>query len=84
MPLGDSITAGYTDNPTWNVPFGFGYRSGLYTRLTNANYPFQYVGGSPRNRGTGRSVSPSTFPLPTCEPSTRIFTAVTAGWTQAI
>jgi lysophospholipase L1-like esterase len=46
MPLGDSITAGYTDNPTWNVPFGFGYRSGLYTRLTNANYPFQYVGAS--------------------------------------
>ena len=46
MPLGDSITAGYTDNPTWNVPFGFGYRSGLYTRLTDANYPFQYVGAS--------------------------------------
>jgi lysophospholipase L1-like esterase len=46
MPLGDSITAGYTDNPTWNVPFGFGYRSGLYTRLTDANCPFQYVGGS--------------------------------------
>ena len=45
-PLGDSITVGDTDNPTWNVPFGFGYRSGLYTRLTNANYPFQYVGAS--------------------------------------
>jgi lysophospholipase L1-like esterase len=28
------------------VPFGFGYRSGLYTRLTNAGYPFQYVGAS--------------------------------------
>ncbi len=46
QPLGDSITAGYTDNPTWNVPFGFGYRSGLYTRLSAANYPFQFVGGS--------------------------------------
>jgi hypothetical protein len=46
MPLGDSITAGYTDNPDWNVPFGFGYRSGLYTRLTNAGYSFQFVGGS--------------------------------------
>jgi lysophospholipase L1-like esterase len=46
MPLGDSITAGYTDNPTWNVSFGFGYRSGLYTRLTTAGYPFQYVGAS--------------------------------------
>ena len=21
MPLGDSITAGYTDNSAWNVPF---------------------------------------------------------------
>jgi|GEM_PF-1784456 len=47
MPLGDSITAGYTDNPTWSVPFEFGYRSGLYTRLTNAGSSFQFVGGSP-------------------------------------
>jgi lysophospholipase L1-like esterase len=46
MPLGDSITAGYTDNPTWSVPFAFGYRSGLYTRLTDADYSFQYVGAS--------------------------------------
>ena len=46
MPLGDSITAGYTDNPTWNEPFEFGYRSGLYTRLTNAGYDFQFVGAS--------------------------------------
>ncbi|MBN2580039.1 MAG: PEP-CTERM sorting domain-containing protein [Pirellulales bacterium] len=47
MPLGDSITAGYTDNPTWNVPFGFGYRSGLSTRLTDGSYYFQFVGNSP-------------------------------------
>lgn len=46
MPLGDSITAGYTDNPTWNVPFEFGYRSRLYTLLTNAGYDFVFVGGS--------------------------------------
>jgi len=46
MPLGDSITAGYTDNPSWNVPFEFGYRSGLHTRLTNAGYDYQFVGGS--------------------------------------
>jgi hypothetical protein len=46
MCMGDSITAGYTDNPTWNVPFLFGYRSGLYTRLTNAGYNFLFVGGS--------------------------------------
>ena len=43
MPLGDSITAGYVDT---GVPYGFGYRSGLYTRMTSANYPFQYVGNS--------------------------------------
>ena len=47
MCLGDSITAGYTDNPTWaNHPFKFGYRSGLYTRLTNAGYNFKFVGAS--------------------------------------
>ncbi len=46
MPLGDSITAGYTDNPNWNVPFEFGYRSRLYTLLTNAGYDFVFVGGS--------------------------------------
>ncbi len=47
MCLGDSITAGYTDNPGWvNHPFEFGYRSGLYTILTNARYNFLFVGGS--------------------------------------
>jgi hypothetical protein len=46
MPLGDSITTGYTDNSAWTVPFEFGYRSGLYTRLTNAGYDFQFVGSS--------------------------------------
>lgn len=47
MCLGDSITVGYTDNPGWaNHPFMFGYRSGLYTRLTSAGYHFQFVGGS--------------------------------------
>jgi lysophospholipase L1-like esterase len=47
MSVGDSITAGYTDNPTWNVPFGFGYRSGLFTRLTQSGLPFTFVGTSP-------------------------------------
>jgi lysophospholipase L1-like esterase len=47
MCMGDSITTGYTDNPGWtNHPFKFGYRSGLYTRLTNADYNFLLVGGS--------------------------------------
>jgi lysophospholipase L1-like esterase len=47
MCVGDSITAGYTDNPKWDVPFEFGYRSALYTRLTNAGYKVQFVGESP-------------------------------------
>jgi len=46
-PMGDSVTAGYTDNPNWTVPFQFGYRSGLYSRLTNSNVSFQFVGSSP-------------------------------------
>jgi hypothetical protein len=46
-PMGDSITAGFTDNPNWTVPFNFGYRSGLYTRLTNNQVNFQFVGTSP-------------------------------------
>ncbi len=46
MPLGDSITAGYTDNSAWKHPFEFGYRSGLYKRLTNANINFTFVGKS--------------------------------------
>ena len=45
MPVGDSITAGYT-NATWSDPFTFGYRGPLYTRLTNAGYDFQFVGSS--------------------------------------
>ena len=48
MPLGDSITCGYTDNPNWNVPFEFGYRGPLYTLLKNAGYDFQFVGACPQ------------------------------------
>ena len=44
MPMGDSITAGYTDNPNWNVPYWYGYRSGLYNRLHAADYNFVFVG----------------------------------------
>jgi lysophospholipase L1-like esterase len=46
MPLGDSITAGYTDNPIWAHPFEFGYRSGLYRRMKKAGYDFVFVGES--------------------------------------
>jgi lysophospholipase L1-like esterase len=46
MPLGDSITAGYTDNPTWDVQFQFGYRAPLYSLLMAAGKDFVFVGGS--------------------------------------
>lgn len=45
--VGDSITAGYTDNPKWEVPFEFGYRAGLFERLAKAGYQVQFVGSSP-------------------------------------
>lgn len=48
MPVGDSITAGYTDGPDWTVPFNFGYRSGLYKLLHEAGCHFQFVGNSPQ------------------------------------
>lgn len=47
MCIGDSVSAGYTDNPTWSVQFTFGYRTGLYNRLTAAGYSLQFVGESP-------------------------------------
>lgn len=46
MCVGDSITAGYTDNPRWSVRFDFSYRIGLYKRMTEAGYAIQFVGGS--------------------------------------
>lgn len=46
MCVGDSITAGYTDNSKWSVPFEFGYRSGLYTSLTRDGNPVRFVGDS--------------------------------------
>lgn len=46
MPLGDSITAGYTGNPTWDVQFQFGYRASLYSLLMAAGKDFVFVGGS--------------------------------------
>lgn len=47
MPVGDSITAGYTDNSAWTVAFQFGYRSGLFDLFTSNGIPFQFVGNSP-------------------------------------
>jgi len=62
LVVGDSISVGYTDNPKWTVPFQFGFRSGLYTRLTNSGLAFQFVGNSrePWNGG-----SKGTFGVPT-------------------
>ena len=61
MPVGDSITVGYTDNSKWTVPYQFGYRSGLYTRLTNSGTVFQYVGNSPEP-WNGTSGTPTNIP----------------------
>jgi len=46
MPLGDSITAGYT-NAKWQHPFNYGYRSGLYKLLQKTSCKFEFVGESP-------------------------------------
>jgi lysophospholipase L1-like esterase len=46
LPVGDSITAGYTDRD-WRVPFSFGYRSHLFELLTANGCKVQFVGGSP-------------------------------------
>jgi hypothetical protein len=67
MPMGDSITAGYTDNPSWsNHPFNFGYRSHLYTLLTNSGYNVQYMGTSPEpwNGVSGDASNGGTYSPP--------------------
>ena len=56
--VGDSITAGYTDNPKWDVPFEFGYRQGLFERLQKAGY--QISASSGVRRGGWRSPGPSS------------------------
>lgn len=68
LPMGDSITAGYTDNPNWNVPFEFGYRAALSTSLKNAGYDFQFVGASaePFNNAFGDPTKGGTV-YPTLE-----------------
>lgn len=63
MAVGDSITAGYLDNPTWAQPYQFGYRSGLLKRLVNADIPCKFVGGSPEPFN-GFSGTPGNIPNP--------------------
>ena len=60
MPLGDSLTVGVTDAPDWTIPFTFGYRGPLYTKLTDAGYDFEFVGASGEPW-----VYPTTFGQPT-------------------
>lgn len=69
MSLGDSITAGFTDHPTWSVPFTFGYQGPLYTQLTNAGYNFQFVGtsGEPWNEPFNTGI-PTTIQGPDLRP----------------
>lgn len=67
MAIGDSITTGYTDNPVWNVPFEFGYRSELYRLLTDAGFDFQFVGQSPEP-WNGLSGMPANTPSPDLRP----------------
>jgi hypothetical protein len=62
MCVGDGITVGYTDNPKWTLPFEFGFRSGLYTRLITNGYAIQFVGNSPEPWN-------GSFGLPTNTPS---------------
>lgn len=63
LPMGDSITAGYTDNPKWKHPFEFGYRSHLYELLSDAGYSFEFVGES-EEPWDGRYGTPTNQPSP--------------------
>ena len=61
LPVGDSITVGYMDNPYWNEPFSFGYRSRLFKMLTDHGCRVKFVGNSAEpwrsNYGTPKSVT---------------------------
>jgi lysophospholipase L1-like esterase len=63
LPLGDSITAGYTDNPDWNVSFHHGYRGQLYRLLSENGYEAEMVGESPEPFD-GKYGLPKNIPSP--------------------
>ncbi len=63
LPIGDSITVGYTDNPRWAVPFEFGYRAELFKLLKDAGIPMQFVGSS-REPWNGLWKVPTNSPAP--------------------
>ena len=62
MAVGDSLTAGNTNATEWTIPFTFGYRGPLYTRLKEAGYEFQFVGasGEPWNYPFGKDFGKPT------------------------
>jgi autotransporter-associated beta strand protein len=60
MPMGDSITVGYTNPPNWTYPYEDGYRYDLYTQLTNAGLSIQYVGNSGEPWNGVYSIPPNT------------------------
>lgn len=64
MPMGDSITVGYTNADWSGGAFEFGYRSGLYTLLSNAGYDFRFIGNStePRTFRDPRTTDPAWPP----------------------
>src|SRR5271170_2812678 len=62
--VGDSITAGYEDNPNWTVPFQFGFRSGLMTSLVSNGMSFQFVGNSVDQPWTGTDGTVTNIPNP--------------------
>ncbi len=80
--VGDSITAGYTDNPRWAVPFEFGYRQGLFERLQKAGYQFQFVGDSPEP-WDGRFGLPKNSPSPDLRPNGQDRHEGHGGWNTA-
>ena len=80
--VGDSITAGYTDNSAWTVPFEFGYRSGLLERLVQAGYNVQFVGESPEP-WDGRFGKPMNTPSPDLRTSGQDHHRGYGGWGTA-
>jgi lysophospholipase L1-like esterase len=80
--VGDSITAGYTDNSKWTVPFEFGYRSGLLERLSQAGYKVQFVGDS-KEPWDGRFGKPQNMPSPDLRASGQDHHRGYGGWGTA-
>jgi hypothetical protein len=64
--VGDSITAGYTDNPTWDVPFEFGYRKDSSSVSKNQDTNSS-LSGIRRSHGCRPALSSKCIPCPYIE-----------------